>query len=338
MEKKEMMNLKNILLRLRKKRKSNMDSSSKMFLAIAFLSFFIAIGSKQSCDALEINKNDIVIEQDMPDFFNVTFHSGLYSKEMVATKEHILKECREASIHLFDYYESIKQKVERQRSLEAMQQEREIRQQQVSYARAVEKYVLETYQFSSYELDTFVNQLIVSSRNTKFQFSDRRDVIYYLYEIANISNEEKLLYIFERYQLTEWEFTVLKAVVHGEAKGDGTCYLDAYAIINSIYNRTKSTKWRNANGESLYTQVVKPGQYQPYTEDTYLKYLNDNDSLCYQAVLDFLYSEASIHNYLNFRSSYRSRATDVNFVSGGNYFHNVMTDPVEDYVRFLSRD
>lgn len=333
-----MMNLKNILLRLRKKRKSNMDSSSKMFLAIAFLSFFIAIGSKQSCDALEINKNDIVIEQDMPDFFNVTFHSGLYSKEMVATKEHILKGCRDASIQLFDYYESIEQKVKHQRELEAMQQEREIRQQQFEYDRAVEQYVLETYQFSSSELDTFVNLLLANSRNAKFHFSNRHDVIYYLYEIANISNEEKLLYIFEHHQITESELIEVNAVVHGEAKGDGTCYVDAYAVINSMHNRTQSVIWRNANGASLYSQVIQPGQYQPYYEGTYLKYLNDNDSLCYQAVLDFLYSEASIHNYLNFRSSYRSRATDVNFVSGGNYFHNVMTDPVEDYVRFLSRD
>ena len=58
---------------------------------------------------------------------------------------------------------------------------------------------------------------------------------------ANITKEDKIDYILNKYNLTKNEFNTLTAIVLSEAQSNS--YEDAYAVINTIYNRTHAKNW-----------------------------------------------------------------------------------------------
>ena len=146
------------------------------------------------------------------------------------------------------------------------------------------------------------------------------------YAEINISNEDKREIILQKYQLTSDEFDVLCAIVLAEAEYNS--YEDAYAVINTIYNRTKSNRWiksvnnkfGNNKGENLYYQAIAPRQFTVYEHGSYKKYLGDRKSIGYQAIIDFLYTEELLHNYLSFRSHYIKVDGSETFSSKGNNF------------------
>ena len=148
------------------------------------------------------------------------------------------------------------------------------------------------------------------------------------YQTVTITETDKVNYILDNYNLSKDQFKVLVAIVLSEAQGNS--YEDAYAVINTIYNRTHSKNWiRSINnyfgkdkGKSLYYQAIAPNQFTVYKSGAYKKHLNNTSSLGYQAIIDFLYSEKIMHNYLSFRShSIKISGSECFSAKGNNYFN-----------------
>ena len=147
-----------------------------------------------------------------------------------------------------------------------------------------------------------------------------------------ISREDKIKTILEKYDLSEKEFNVLSAIVLSEAESNS--YDDAYAVINTIYNRTHSKNWVKSisnrygkdNGDSLYYQAIAPNQFVVYQHGTYKKNLNNTDCVGYDAIIDFLYSEEILHNYLSFRAHNIKINNSESFSNKGNNYFNEITD------------
>lgn len=84
-------------------------------------------------------------------------------------------------------------------------------------------------------------------------------------------------------------------------------------------------------GNTLYEQATADYQFEVYYENLYEQFLGVQDNLGYQAVLDVLYFEIPMHNYLNFVAHDPERVGTDNktqFVSRGNRFYNVLTHRV----------
>lgn len=148
------------------------------------------------------------------------------------------------------------------------------------------------------------------------------------YKTVTITNEEKVNYILKKYSLTKEQFKVLVAIVLSESEGNS--YEDAYAVINTIYNRTHSKNWVRSvnghfgknNGYNLYYQAISPNQFTVYKSGSYKKHLNNTTSIGYQAIIDFLYTEKIMHNYLSFRShSIKVTGSECFSTKGNNYFN-----------------
>jgi len=146
------------------------------------------------------------------------------------------------------------------------------------------------------------------------------------------TREEKVAYILKKYNLTEYQFNVLSAIVLSEAESNS--YNDAYAVINTIYNRTHSKSWvkfisnkfGKDTGGSLYYQAIAPNQFVVYQHGTYKKHLNNTTVVGYDAIIDFLYTEDILHNYLSFRAHNIKRANSAAFSSKGNNYFNKLSD------------
>ena len=139
------------------------------------------------------------------------------------------------------------------------------------------------------------------------------------------TNEEKVSDILVKYNLTMDQFNVIVAVVMAEAGPE--CYDDAYAVINTIYNRTISKNWAYSikNGNNLYKQVIRTGQFSVYGSGIYKKYLNNTTFPAYQAVIDFLDSEIRIHDYLSFKANF-VKIVGEQLYENGNIYHNLMQE------------
>lgn len=152
------------------------------------------------------------------------------------------------------------------------------------------------------------------------------------YAKLEITKEDKVAAILKKYNLSKEEFKVLCGIVLAEAESNS--YEDAYAVINTIYNRTHSKNWvksaeRNYGkdkGTSLYYQAIKPGQFTVYKSGSYLRHINDTTSVGYEAIIDFLYTEDIMHNYLSFRSHNIKVKGSEAFSSKGNNYFNVLTE------------
>lgn len=144
----------------------------------------------------------------------------------------------------------------------------------------------------------------------------------------NVNIDERLSWILGNYNLTYDQFVVLNAVVNAEAKADS--YDDAYAVISAIYNRITNPTWINyidsimgeGCGQNPYYQVICPGQFEVYETGRYLNFINDSYPDSDQAVIDMLYSQYPMHGYCSFKSDDTYVEDSVQFVSGGNRFHN----------------
>lgn len=144
-------------------------------------------------------------------------------------------------------------------------------------------------------------------------------------EEKELTNEEKIAYILEEYELTMEQFNVIAAIILAEAQANN--YDGAYDIVNALYNRTWSKRWvgyieglMNCDtGRNLYTQATALSQFEVYTNGGYLQFLNNSSDLVgYQAVIDMLYSQESHHNFMSFYA-------DPN-EPNGTHFHDELTD------------
>lgn len=151
-----------------------------------------------------------------------------------------------------------------------------------------------------------------------------------------LSIKEKKKVILEQYKLTEDMYQIIASVVASESKANS--YDDAYAVINTIYNRTLSKRWVNhinniygsGKGKNLYYQTIAPNQFTVYSSGSYKKYINNIPKTVEEAVINLLYSEESLHNYLSFRSSSYKGANTVQYEKGGNKYFNEIA--VNDYI------
>lgn len=149
---------------------------------------------------------------------------------------------------------------------------------------------------------------------------------------ANITKEDKIDYILNKYNLTKNEFNTLTAIVLSEAQSNS--YEDAYAVINTIYNRTHAKNWVRScgsyfgknNGQSLYYQAIMPNQFVVYQHGTFTRYLNRTDLNGYNAVIDFLYDEKIMHNYLSFRANNIVITGSEKFSTMGNNYFNTLEE------------
>lgn len=149
--------------------------------------------------------------------------------------------------------------------------------------------------------------------------------------VETIPEKSELEQILEMYNLTEEELDVIIAIAITESNGT---YKDAYAVINTMWNRTVSKTWINYInsiygqdvGKSLYYQAITPGQFVVYEEGRYLNNLGVREGNAYQAIIDFLLTQNVMHNFLSFKSANTEVRGSTQFVSGGNNYHNEM-DP-----------
>lgn len=144
------------------------------------------------------------------------------------------------------------------------------------------------------------------------------------YNYIKVTKEEKVKYILEKYNLTMQQFKTVVGVTLSEAKSNS--YEDAYAVINTIYNRTHAKNWVRSHGTSLYKQVIAPRQFTVYASGTYVRHMNDTNSVGYDAIIDFLYEENIMHNYLSFRSGSIKINNSVKFAEGGNNYFSELKE------------
>lgn len=155
-------------------------------------------------------------------------------------------------------------------------------------------------------------------------------------ETKEPTTEEKIAVILERENMTREQLDVIIATVKGEAAADS--YDDAYAVINTFYNRTISKTWINEMiratgndvGDNLYAQITLDNQSEVYTEGTYQLYLGTTEGPIYDAVIDFLYTLDRKHDYLCFYASYGNIPDSVQFAENGNWYYSLM--PEDDIV------
>ena len=152
-------------------------------------------------------------------------------------------------------------------------------------------------------------------------------------ELEEITLEDKIENICSEFNLTEEEFNVVCAIVLAESKANS--YDDAYAVINTIYNRTISNRWvtyisslydvTNA-GESLYYQAITPGQFVIYENGRYKEFLGVREGEGFNAIIDFLTTKKIVHDYLFFRSSDTEVSVFEQFTESGNKYFDVIEE------------
>ena len=161
---------------------------------------------------------------------------------------------------------------------------------------------------------------------------------------TELTNREKVSKILTMYNLTQEQFDIIVAIVMGEAATNS--YEDAYAVINTFYNRTLSKTWVNEvnkvtgvdNGNNIYAQITLANQSTVYTSGLYEEYLGITDGPVYQAVIDFLYEQKIMHDYLSFHANVGEIEGSEQFVSDGNlYYSKLMADDRVDDTLTLVR-
>lgn len=180
-------------------------------------------------------------------------------------------------------------------------------------------------------VETFVTEVSTTEIITEKQTQPEN--LYTEKEIdAALQNSDKISYVLSEYNLTLEQFDILCAIAMAEAKENS--YEDAYAVINTIYNRTISKKWNSfcaqyygtACARNLYYQAITPGQFVVYENGRYAKFLGKRNGSAYNAIMDFLCTKQIKHNYLSFKSSDTEVRGSVQFVSGGNNYHSILTE------------
>lgn len=152
------------------------------------------------------------------------------------------------------------------------------------------------------------------------------------YKEIVVTDDIKLDYILNKYELTKSEFDIVAAITLAESGSNS--YEDAYAVINTIYNRTHSKNWVSTvnnhfgrdKGYSLYYQSISPGQFTVYKSGTYKRHLGETKSNGYKAIIDFLYTEEVMHDYLSFRAHWVNVNEYECFAKNGNKYFNKITE------------
>ena len=127
----------------------------------------------------------------------------------------------------------------------------------------------------------------------------------------------------KQYELSDYEFDVVVAVVAGEFDKNKD---DALAVVSVILNRCDSSKWSSWAGSSPYSQVIRAGQFEIYFGGAYLSYMpggsrygSEKYNIAKQAVIDGINGIRN-NEYLGFRAWHVSSYSDKYIVYGGNRY------------------
>lgn len=125
------------------------------------------------------------------------------------------------------------------------------------------------------------------------------------------------------YDLSDYEFDVVVAVVSGEFDKN---FDDALGVVSVILNRCDSEKWSNWAGTTPYQQVIRAGQFEVYFGGSYLAYMpggskygSEKFNIAKQAVIDG-FNGIRNNDYLGFRAWHVSGYSDKYIVYGGNRY------------------
>ena len=171
--------------------------------------------------------------------------------------------------------------------------------------------------------------------------------------------KQKMKFICDEYNLTEFQLKVVISVVYHEASWT---YDDAYRVTNVILNRTKSKKnylISRANRTNLYYQVIATNQFQGYVSGAgydFEKLMSeDKDMVKLNGILDCLLFKLSVIPFDSFkcngsRSNDWIGATDyIRYTKSGNVYHSLLNQsdlsdenyelpPADEYRYELTRE
>ena len=192
----------------------------------------------------------------------------------------------------------------------------------------------------------FANFFINYSNNENLKTVE--DVLNMLYEVSQVSMEEKLEKALTFYGLGDednnYKFRVVEAICETEATPyENGRYEDSYGVISTLYNRIHSKDMiryvnyvMNTNtATNMYTQAIATNQFEVYSNGMYLKAMGNVNTICYKAMLDMLYLEIPVHDRLGFLSSNNHTNGSIQLVSGGNNYNTPMNE--NDYTDEFER-
>ena len=130
-------------------------------------------------------------------------------------------------------------------------------------------------------------------------------------------------YIMNKYNWSYDTFVSLASIVLCEASSD---YIDGYWVVNTMYNRTITKNWVAAHGTDMYNQAIAPGQFVVFESGSYYSVYNNFTSQftdpAFRGIIDFLVTNVSLHNYLNFHANGVPSAGEELSCSRGNVYYN----------------
>lgn len=166
--------------------------------------------------------------------------------------------------------------------------------------------------------------------------------------LSGFSLEEKYEYAFNKAKVTEDEFNTVLAVLGVES--GPTCYVDGFATMTNVLNRTISYKYSYYVSQllgreiplSIYHHIIAPGQYGPFWSKSYLENMGKFDTVTVEAFLDVICSydlAPRMHDYLNFYEWENVNHNGVYYIRGGNKFENLLKEndimPLEERYYYI---
>lgn len=166
----------------------------------------------------------------------------------------------------------------------------------------------------------------IEEKNDKESLKQESTPLYSIDASKYINNESMGFVVTDdnkHYNLTDYEFDVVVAVVAGEFDKDLN---DALGVVSVILNRCDSETWSKWAGSSPYSQVIRAGQFEVYFDGLYLDYMpsgskygTEKYNIARQAVLDGLNGIRN-NDYLGFRAWWVTNYSDKFIISGGNRY------------------
>lgn len=125
---------------------------------------------------------------------------------------------------------------------------------------------------------------------------------------------------------SDYEFNFIAAIVQQEAVGltleehlPSDAYESMLAVMSAITNRADVGGWY---GNTVLEVITRPGQFESYGEEHYVKHFGNITETTKRAVNDGL-NGVKNHNYLNFRSApYAAQHGYYGEAFGGNIYFN----------------